>query len=1203
MLIGDLFEKDVTRAIPPVVYFHEQDPEKLQREVEEYIITGGYPAGDLRASDEAIHEQFVRLLHGMASEMAKPSGPENPACWISGFYGSGKSSFAKLLGLALDGRKLPGGKLLSDALLSQDHSRDAPKFRLAWQKLVSGIQPIAVVFDVGSKAREDEQIHAVAVRELQHRLGYCRTSNLVAEYELKLELEKLYPAFLEKVKEEHGKPWTELKDSQLAEDYFSAAIHELQPKLFEHRMSWVDSRTGSRFEGKHSADEAALAIRQMLEQRCPGRTVFIVVDEVSQYVHDDDDRMVKLQSFVMALGQQMRGRGWLLATGQHKLEEGVGVSSSITKLKDRFPPSMRVHLGIANIRDVVHKRLLRKRKLIESDLQEQFRRYRSELALYAYDGDRLSETEFVELYPMLPGHIPLLLDITTGLRSRSTRTQGDAHAIRGLLQLLGDLFRHHGLASYELGRLVTIDMVYDVLSSAIDADMQMTINRALEFAQQREDRLMRRVVKAVAMLVLVQDERKKTSAELIARCLYETLGQGNQQPEVQRALDALVGEGLLGYSEQTGYKIESSAGQQWQRERDGYVPGPEQISSQVQEALGWLFADVERPALEGFSLPWLAFFSDTFGARDVRIKDERKHTVVTVDFQFTKSEGADHWIPRSGSSPYSDRIIWVAGDLDGPRDAARKVVRSHRMLERYASRPTPLPEEQRLLTEERNRYDNAKKELAESVKAAFMAGELYFRERGSTPRELGSSFFTALVALGNRVVSELYPSPAMFSISEKDILYLIENTELAAPPPVLGEERLGILRLDAGRYEVACSGRVPTDVLAYVREYPGVTGSTLLAHFGGPPHGTAPDVLRATLVGLLRGGRIRVELPGVGELTSVRDEGARELLKDSGLRKAKLFENTQETLSPRERNAICALFKEMFGADVARDNDAIADAVISRFAGARERLTEVSERFRRLPKQVKYPDALAQLEKALESCRRSRQVEPAVKNVKRSLSALRDGLTLLRRMETDLHEGAIEVLRQAEDVLLAHVPALMAVAPTEEARAAAAAIQAHLDTERPWEDTADLVPQVELVRDAYRARRRAILDSHATRLDQAIERIKRRDGFERLDPDQHHQVLRHLREGAEADTTDQALAPPLVALESLLEKRLSAGEAKALAHLDTFLEALGDSPTVEVALELGGREIRDENDLERLIDELRKRILHELSAHHRVRLR
>jgi hypothetical protein len=41
--IRDLFLSDVTRDIPPVVYFHEQSPEKLQAEVSEYIITGGWP--------------------------------------------------------------------------------------------------------------------------------------------------------------------------------------------------------------------------------------------------------------------------------------------------------------------------------------------------------------------------------------------------------------------------------------------------------------------------------------------------------------------------------------------------------------------------------------------------------------------------------------------------------------------------------------------------------------------------------------------------------------------------------------------------------------------------------------------------------------------------------------------------------------------------------------------------------------------------------------------------------------------------------------------------------------------------------------------------------------------------------------------------------------------------------------------------------
>ena len=1199
MLIGDLFERDVTRAIPPVVYFHEQEPDELKREVEEYIITGGYPSGDPRATDEGIHEQFVHLMTAMRAELNKNGGPDLPACWISGFYGSGKSSFAKLLGLSLDGRTLADGAQLSDCLLAQDRSPDAAKLHLAWRNLVDGMQPIAAVFDVGSKARDDEHIHAVVVRQVQHRLGYSTTSNLVAEYELKLELEGLYGKFLQKAQEAHGKPWSQLKDSQLVEDYFAAAMHALQPDIFTNPQSWVVSRIGSAFDGKRSADEAVAAIQQMLEQRLPGRTLFIVIDEVSQYVHESDDRMLALQSFVSALGQRMRGSAWVLATGQQKLEESVGTATAILKLKDRFPRQLRVHLGIANIRDVVHKRLLRKKKVLEADLQELFRKHRSDLALYAFKGDEISETDFVEVYPMLPGHVGLLLDITTGLRSQSTRTQGDSHAIRGLLQLLGDLFREKELARFEVGRLITLDLIYDVLHSALNADVQMTIARALELCSRQESPLMPRVVKAVALLQLVQ-AHQKTSTELIARCLYEQLGQGNLQPEVQKALDVLVGESLLGYSEKTGYKIESSAGQEWQRERDGYAAGEDQLSVKVQQALGWCLGDVDRVSLEGLNLPWLALYSDGTGARDLRIKDERKYTVVTVDFQFTKGEGPDQWVPRSDGQTYKDRIVWVAGELDVARHAALKVARSERMVERYGPRQSSLPEDkQRLLVEERNRLDAAVKELTDAVKGAFMAGQFYFRGRQTGPRDLGSSFSAALTAFGLRIVGTLYPHPTTYSVSERDVLYLIENTELVAPPPVLGEERLGILSLDAGRYEVTCGGRVPADVLGYVKEFPGVTGASVLEHFGKPPHGTPPDVLRAVVVGLLRGGRVRVELTGVGELTSVRDEGARDLLKDTGLRKAKLFENTKETLSPRDRNAICTLFKTQLNADVARDNDAIAIAVSSKFAGVRDRLTSLGECFRRLPRDTAYPEALTKLERALESCRRDRRVEPTVLAVKRSLPALRDGITLLRRMESDLSDQAIDILRKAEDTLKLMWPGLSSVGAADELRIAAQAIQAHLETERPWEDTAELVPHVELVREAYRARRRTILDAHAAKVDQAAERMKRRDGIERLDPDQRYEVLRYLSEGAASGTDERDVAPPLDALGALLKGRREEAEAKALARLDALL----GTPTVDVDLKLAGHEIKNEADLEKMLEEIRRRVLHELQAKHLVRLK
>ena len=489
----------------------------------------------------------------------RAGGPELPACWISGFYGSGKSSFAKLLGLALDGRTLRRVARCSPTRSARARSfaQTTASSAKAWDLVGGSLEPIAVVFDIGSKARDAEHIHAVIVRQVQRRLGYSKTSNLVAEYELKLELEKLYDVFLRpRSAAVHGKSWDELKDSQLAEDYFSAALHALRPDLYPDPTAWVNSRSGSAFDSKRAADEAvvAKAIQRMIDRRCPGRTLFVVIDEVSQYIHDDDDRMLALQSFVAALGQRMRGKAWLLATGQQKLEEGAGGHGTIVEDEGPVSPSLRVHLGSSNIREVVHQRLLRKKKrLVEADLERALRRAPPRpRALRLPRGRDLRERDFVEVYPMLPGHVQLLLDITSGLRSRGSRVQGDAHEIRGLLQLLGDLFREQDLARREVGWLITLDRVYDVLHTALDADLHLTLNRAMDFCARQDDALMKRVVKAVAMLELVQDEKHPTTADLVARSLYSKLGDGNRLPAVQTALDTLVGQGFIALSAKTG---------------------------------------------------------------------------------------------------------------------------------------------------------------------------------------------------------------------------------------------------------------------------------------------------------------------------------------------------------------------------------------------------------------------------------------------------------------------------------------------------------------------------------------------------------------------------------------------------------------------------------------------------------------------------
>ena len=318
MLIRDLFASDVTRDIPPVVYFHEQSPDKVAAEVSEYIVTGGWPEGhpNHRRVPQGIHEQYVRLLTGITAELGKPGGPELPNAWVSGFYGSGKSIFAKLLGLSLDGVALPDGGSLAEAWLRRDTSPKSGELRAAWNALRQRVDPLAVVFDIGSVARDGEHIHAAAVRQVQRRLGYC-AEPLVADFELRLERDGEWARFEEKAQEVLGRPWADVKDNSLAEEDFSLVMSELYPDRYTDPMAWFTSRGGTHSRSE-SPEEAVAAIRDMLKFRRPDATLFLVIDEVSQYVLAYRDRVDRLRAFATALGAALRGRG--LAGGARAAE-------------------------------------------------------------------------------------------------------------------------------------------------------------------------------------------------------------------------------------------------------------------------------------------------------------------------------------------------------------------------------------------------------------------------------------------------------------------------------------------------------------------------------------------------------------------------------------------------------------------------------------------------------------------------------------------------------------------------------------------------------------------------------------------------------------------------------------------------------------------------------------------------------------------
>jgi hypothetical protein len=346
----------------------------------------------------------------------------------------------------------------------------------------------------------------------------------------------------------------------------------------------------------------------------------------------------------------------------YSLDEESGRSTLIWA-RDRFPPHLRADLAPTNIRDVVHKRLLQKNANGEKELRKLFDQYRPDLKLYAYGSSEISPDEFVDVYPLLPGHIDLLLQITSALRARSTRSQGDDQAIRGLLQLLGELFREQNLADEEVGRLVTLDQIYEIQHTALDSDTQSSMSRILNECAGETDDLKIRAAKAVALLELIQ-ENEPTTADLVARCLYDRLDRGDQTRQVTEALEWLKAHNLLGYSEKQGYKIQSTAGEEWERTKRDIGVSRDTISDYVLEALKNLLASAERPKWKDRPFPLGGYLSAGRLKQDERVIDPRDDASIQIDFRFVhaddRSESA--WRERSKEQAFKHRVVWVCGD-------------------------------------------------------------------------------------------------------------------------------------------------------------------------------------------------------------------------------------------------------------------------------------------------------------------------------------------------------------------------------------------------------------------------------------------------------------------------------------------------------------------------------------------------------------
>ena len=106
-LIKSLFSNDIHRRIEEVIKVDQTDEEILRDEISEYVVT------------DAIRSHYTSIFDLYRETPNKPH--EGIAVWVSGFFGSGKSSFAKMLGLSISNRSSRPSS--SSPISSSDRSR------------------------------------------------------------------------------------------------------------------------------------------------------------------------------------------------------------------------------------------------------------------------------------------------------------------------------------------------------------------------------------------------------------------------------------------------------------------------------------------------------------------------------------------------------------------------------------------------------------------------------------------------------------------------------------------------------------------------------------------------------------------------------------------------------------------------------------------------------------------------------------------------------------------------------------------------------------------------------------------------------------------------------------------------------------------------------------------------------------------------
>ena len=1092
--IKTLFANDIRRRIEEVIKVDQTDEEIIRDEINEYVVT------------DAICAHFTGIFDAYRETPNKPH--EGIAVWVSGFFGSGKSSFAKMLGLSISNRSVAGEFA---AKRFADRASDK-KLQVLLQTITEKIPTHTVIFDVSTDRgiRSGNQ----ALTEIMYglflqSLGYAKDLDL-SELEIGLEEQGDLARFEAEYQRLFKKEWSNEKGKvAFALSEASRVLHSLDPDTYPRADSWVKA---SKNKGDITPGKLADRVKELMERRKPGLSLMFVVDEVGQFVARDVQKMLDLQAIVQQLGVKGRGKHWVVVTSQEKLGELVsGLDDKkieLARLMDRFP--LQVHLEPSDISEVTSRRVLSKNAAAQATLGKLFDEHRGRLTEHSRLTAEIKLLEltreaFIDLYPLLPYQIDLIIQVVSGLRTQGGSSKHVGGANRTIIKLAQQLLINPAvnLADAQLGDLARLDQIYDLVEGNIGSEVRAKI---AAISKELNHPLARPVAKVICLLQYVKSVHR--SAENIAAALHGSVSGDSQLASVKDALRELEASHKVRHGDD-GYRIPTPAEDDWERLRNGISPKPGDSHRLYSEVLSAFWQPPPSHTL---------FDTKTFKA-GLAIHG-RESASGDMMFQVHLAENGKDFDDltaelRTRSQQERKQLFWAIELSDAIDRETVELFRSKEMLARK-ERDTKGEDTPALIAEERVRLRRHGDELRRLLKAACLSGRIYFRGNDRSPGDravdVGKTAAEVLGTVLPEVFDRFQEAAAKATDVKKgtDALFTAEN--LQGLPSVFSSMRL--LRDEKGKTVFRTESGSLKEVLDRIEERANygdtASGRYLTDEFAKEPFGWDFEVVRLLVLSLLRAGRVEATSKGQihDSLTGV--EG-RDTFSNNNLFRAATF-RPKKGIEFGELVKASDAFKDTFGSEVKELNTGGIVAELRKEVARNEdivafALAELTAN--RLPGGAVLDGALNQMKSILRGSE-----DNAIATFNTSYRGIKDAIKRAVELELALSEPRLHDLERARKALgvlwnfLSHEPDV-----TDVLRKRATELGDLLQRETFYKELPTIEQHTKAIESEYARREKEAIEARDAAHTNAYNMLTKTPGWSEIDKDQQRRLAEPFEQG------------------------------------------------------------------------------------------